>query len=80
MEKIIKAISEMTDQEVMDTFLEYLSDRVSIATHFVVDNDGIIRSQILQVQSGDKISMSEPEYLGVALIPATKEQIQEKLN
>lgn len=65
-------LKKMTDEEVMNTFVEMLSDRVTLNTAFVVDNDsGNITHQIVRISCGELISMSQPEALEVILRPAT---------
>lgn len=69
-------IKKMTDEKCLETFLDLLTERVSITTRFVNDPDtDNITHQILQIDCGEYTTMSNPEPLDTVLRVATaKEQ------
>ena len=70
----------MTDEECLQKFLEFLSERVSINTLFVQDDADNLTHQILQIKCGEFVSVSEPEPLAVVLRPATGEELGATVN
>lgn len=73
-------IKKMTDEECLQKFLEFLSERVSINTLFVQDDADNLTHQILQIKCGEFVSVSEPEPLAVVLRPATGEELGATVN
>lgn len=65
-------IKKMTDEECLKTFLEFLSERVTINTGFVRDPEsGNVTHQVIQITCGEFTTVSQPTPLEVVLRPAT---------
>ena len=55
-----KIIEEGTDEEVLSLMGKFL-DRVNVGAKFVEDEEGLITHQILVLQCGEKVIVSEPD-------------------
>lgn len=79
--KKTKTVAEMTDEECLASFLSYLEDRVTVGSGFIRDLEtGNITHQVIQVQCGEFVSVSEPQELDVILRVATAEEQGAALN
>jgi hypothetical protein len=68
-------LKKMTDEEVLNTLLEMLNDRVQMNTAFVRDQEtGNITHQVVQIMCGEFVSVSKPEPLDVIMRVATAEE------
>lgn len=74
-------IKKMTDEECIQKFLEFLDERITINTAFVLDQEtGNLTHQVVQVSCGDLVSLSQPQPLEVILRPATGEETGATVN
>lgn len=62
MAKIDKKIKEWDDEECLYNFSKFF-ERVGITTQFVQNDDGLLTHQVLTMQCGDKIIVSDPHEL-----------------
>lgn len=77
----MKSIKNMTDEECLTTFLQFLDERITLNTGFVREPEtGNITHQIVQVECGELVTVSQPEPLEVILRPATGEEIGATVN
>lgn len=77
----MKKIKNMTDEECLTTFLEFLENRITFNTGFVRDPDtGNLTHQVVQITCGEMATISQPEPLEVILRPATGEEIGATVN
>jgi hypothetical protein len=57
-------LSEMTDEQCMDSFQEFLKERVKLGTAYVTDEEtGLLTHQILVIEIGELMAQSTPEEL-----------------
>lgn len=61
-EKIRESIEGWTDEQVLEVFGTFL-ERVGLASQFVQNEDELFTHQILTIQCGDKIIVSEAQEL-----------------
>ena len=64
----------MSDEECLQTIIQFLEDRVSINTGFVANDEGILTHQVLQITCGEYHTVSQPQPLDMPLVFATGEQ------
>lgn len=64
-------IKKLTDKECLDTFIDLLTNRITLDTGFVEDDKGNLTHQVVQVSCGEFVSNSQPEELRVPLRPST---------
>lgn len=68
-------LSEMTDEQCMDTFQEFLKERIKLGTAYVTDEEtGLLTHQILVIECGDFRAQSEPEQLTYPFQPIGYEE------
>ena len=70
----------MTDEECLEKFIEFLTDRVTINTKFVLDENDNITHQFLVITCGDFVTVSEPQPLEVILRPAAALEVGATVN
>jgi hypothetical protein len=74
-------IKKMSDEECLSKFVEFLEERISITTNFVVDPDtDLITHQLMVIKCGDLATMSHPEQLELPLRVATGTEIGATVN
>jgi hypothetical protein len=76
-------IEKMSDEKVLEKFIELLETRVSITTGFAKnddDNDANFTHQFLTITCGDKVLVSNPEPLDVPLRAATGAELGATVN
>lgn len=68
-------LSDMTDEQCMDTFQEFLKERIKLGTAYVNDEEtGLLTHQILVIECGDLRAQSEPEQLSYPFKPIGYEE------
>lgn len=65
---IEESLETWTDEECLEQFSKFL-ERVGFSTQFIQDDEGLMTHQILTMQCGDKIVVSEPQELEWPLQP-----------
>jgi hypothetical protein len=75
-------INEMSDQEKLTTFLELIEAGVEINTAFVKENEetDVFTHQLVRISCGDYNTLSQPEMLNTALVPASGAQLNQTVN
>ncbi len=61
--KIKTFIEKATDEDVLQAFIEFLKERVSLGNQFVTNDEGIATHQIMYGMCGDSYFSSEPQPL-----------------
>ena len=65
-------IHKMDDKQCLETFLEFLKERVTLESFFVTDEvTGNITHQGVKLSCGELCTVSQPEPLEIILRPAT---------
>lgn len=63
-------LSDMTDEQCMDTFQEFLKERIKLGTAYVNDEEtGLLTHQILVIECGDLRAQTPPEELSYPFKP-----------
>lgn len=73
-------IKKLTDKECLDTFIDLLTNRVTMNTAFVEDDKGNLTHQVVQVSCGKFVSVSQPEELKAPLRPSTGAELGATVN
>lgn len=60
-------LHKMNDEECLTKFLEFLSERVSLSSSFLIDDNDNITHQVLNIKCGEYVSVSEPEQLSIPM-------------
>lgn len=61
-QKIETGLEGWTDEEVLTVFATFF-DRVTISSQFLENEDGLYTHQIMTIQCGDKVIVSDPGEL-----------------
>lgn len=69
-----------TDEERLTKVIQLIDDGIEISTGFLTDDLGNITHQVIQLKSGDLVSVSQPEKLDVVLRIATAEEQDQLVN
>lgn len=67
-------LHKMNDEECIAKFLEFLNERISLSSSFLIDDKDNITHQVLNIQCGEYVSVSEPEQLSIPMRLATAEE------
>lgn len=65
---IDKKLEKWTDEECLENFAKFL-DRVGISANFIQTEEGILTHQVLIIQCGDEVVVSDPMPMDWPLQP-----------
>ncbi len=65
---LTKQIEDWNDEQTLFNFSKFL-EKVGISSQFIQDDEGLITHQVMTIQCGDKIIVSEPQELEWPLQP-----------
>lgn len=69
-------LKNKTDKEVLNLFMQFLDDRVSIVSGFLQnEEDGQVTHQFIRIQCGELETVSAPQEMEVPLQPVTPSNI-----
>lgn len=60
--KFDKLLNDWSDEECLTNFTKFL-DRVGLSTQFIETEEGLLTHQLLAIQCGESIIVSDPEEL-----------------
>ena len=79
LKKLMTGISEWSDEECLAVFSSFF-ERINLSSQFIENDDGLLTHQVMTIQCGDKIIVSDPSQFDWPLQVLPRPQALSELN